>query len=106
MEKKPVIMLIGHIDHGKTTLVNTVIDLLKAKHEDVVIITPEQAREMKINEHTIDKEDKVPFVIKAPPKMPEIPEYKYTEYEFTGKSARNIRREEKRKQAKFKRNGK
>lgn len=106
MEKKPVIMLIGHIDHGKTTLANTVIDLLKAKHEDVVIITQEKAHEMGIDEHTISKADKVPFVITAPPKFPEIPEYKFNAYGFTNKSARNIRREKERKQAKSKRNEK
>lgn len=44
MEKKPSMLLIGHIDHGKTTLAHAIIDLLKAKHEDVVIITPEKAR--------------------------------------------------------------
>lgn len=104
MNKKPNVMLVAHIDHGKTVLAHAIIDLLKAKHEDVVIITPEKAHEMSIDEHTISKADKVPFVITAPPKFPEIPEYKVNAYEFTGKSARNIRREEKRKQAKFKRN--
>lgn len=106
MEKKPSMLLIGHIDHGKTTLAHAIIDLLKAKHEDVVIITPEKAREMKIDEHTIAKSDKVPFVITAPPTFPEIPEYKFNAYGFTGKSARNIRREEERKKAKSKKNGK
>lgn len=105
MEKKPSMLLIGHIDHGKTTLASA-IAAIKAQHQDVVIISPEQARKMNIDEHTIAKPDKVPFIITEPPKFPEIPEYKFNAYEFTGKSARNIRREEKRKKAKFKNNGK
>ena len=102
MEKKPSVLLIGHIDHGKTTLASAIVDLIKAKHEDVVIITPEQAHEMKIDENTLSELSKVPFIITEPPKFPEIPEYKFNAYEFTGKSARNIRREEERKKAKLK----
>mgnify|MGYP000617885541 CR=1 FL=1 len=57
-------------------------------------------------ENTLSELNKVPFIITEPPKFPEIPEYKFNAYEFTGESARNIRREQERKKAKSKRNGK
>lgn len=105
MEKKPSVMLVAHTEHEKTVLAHAIVNLLKAKQKDVVIISPEKAHEMGIDEHTISKADKVPFVITAPPKI-EMLEYKFNAYGFTDKSARNIRREEERKQAKSKRNGK
>lgn len=99
MEKKLQLIVVGHIGTGTESLANATIAAIKAQHQDVQIISAEQAREMKIDENTLSELSKVPFIITEPPKFPEIPEYKFNAYGFTGKSARNIRREKKRKKS-------
>lgn len=96
------VIVIGHIGTGTNSLANISIDALKQRYPDMEIITVEEAKKQNIS---IDQLGSEPFLITNRPKLPEIkihPESIHG-YEFTGKSARALRREAERKAAKPKR---
>ena len=82
--KKTKVIIIGHVDHGKTTLTAALMQALKIKEEDIIIVgagdkLPTVSAKMKESEDPFDNTPK--FVIKnyAEP-LPELRAIDLTEH--------------------------
>jgi len=77
--KKTKVMIIGHVDHGKTTLTAALMQALKIKEEDIIIVGAGDKLPEKVKEDPFDNTPK--FVIKnyAEP-LPELRAIDLTEH--------------------------
>lgn len=107
VKDKIVLVTIGCIDHGKTTMTETIASL-KEEHPNLIVVdNPEDAKKLPydieldrgVTINPVQQFNQDAFPIKFHEFMPEI---KITHKGEQVKSARNIRREKERKQKKCK----